>query len=480
MFSYKQSEIPAQGRKSDPPSVSIRPGSRTSVFGCGRLDGDNRRHATATDIGEQQVMENSAANCPFTHLLDLDAYRQGMPYDTLAEIRKQGSFVRFDDPGTGVPYWAAVRRDALDYVSQNPALFSSQVEGPFPMEPESELQRETMQVMLDNSFIAMDPPKHMAHRRVVRDAFTPRAVSAMEPWLREQAKAIVDRVATKGSCEFVEEVAAELPLIAVLELMGVPQEDRKQFFEWTNIMAFGDDPDIATGPDEANAVSFEVILYAIELAKKQRQGFTGPVIKALLEGEVDGQPISDEMFAWVFILLMVGGNESTRTATAHGMRLLMENPDQLEHLVNHPEDIPDAVEEMLRYNTAFIAMRRTVTQDLEWNGYQFKKGDKIIMHYHAVNHDEEVFGDDATRFDIHRKKRMPSLNRELRSFGIGEHFCLGMNLARLEMRIMFEEILPRLRDMRLAGEITYMRSFMISTIKSMPVVFTPESEQEVA
>ena len=162
------------------------------------------------------------------------------------------------------------------------------------------------------------------------------------------------------------------------------------------------------------------------------------------------------------------------------MRLLMENPDQLEHLVNHPEDIPDAVEEMLRYNTAFIAMRRTVTQDLEWNGYQFKKGDKIIMHYHAVNHDEEVFGDDATRFDIHRKKRMPSLNRELRSFGIGEHFCLGMNLARLEMRIMFEEILPRLRDMRLAGEITYMRSFMISTIKSMPVVFTPESEQEVA
>ena len=132
-------------------------------------------------------------------------------------------------------------------------------------------------------------------------------MSAIEPWLRQQAKAIVDRVAAAGSCEFVEEVAAELPLIAVLELMGVPQEDRKQFFEWTNIMAFGDDPDISTGPEEANAVSFEVILYAMELAKKQRDGFTGPVIQALLEGEVDGEPISDEMFAWVFILLMVGG-----------------------------------------------------------------------------------------------------------------------------------------------------------------------------
>ena len=282
------------------------------------------------------------ATCPFTHPLDLDSYREGMPYQQLAALRKQGSFVHFDDPGTGVPYWLAVKRDALDFVSQNPKIFSSQVAGPFPMEPRSDTERETTAVMNANSFIAMDPPQHMAHRRVVRDAFTPRAVAAMEPWLREQAKAIVDRVAGKGACEFVEEVAAELPLMAILELLGVPQEDRKQFFEWTNIMAFADDPDISTGMDEANTVAFEVMLYAMELAKKQRQGFTGPVIQALLEGDVDGVPVSDEMFAWVFILLMVGGNESTRTALAHGMRLLMEHPDQLQHLVDHPEDIPTA------------------------------------------------------------------------------------------------------------------------------------------
>ena len=182
------------------------------------------------------------------------------------------------------------------------------------------------------------------------------------------------------------------------------------------------------------------------------------------------------MFAWVFILLMVGGNESTRTAIAHGLRLLMEHPEQLQHLVDHPEDIPDAVEEMLRYNTAFISMRRTVTQDVEWQGYRFKQGDKIVMHYHSANHDEDVFGDDALVFDIHRKKRMPTLNREIRSFGIGQHFCLGINLARLEMRIMFEELIPRLRNPRLAGEITYMRSFFISTIKVMPIEFTPESQ----
>ena len=415
------------------------------------------------------------SQCPFTHLLDLDAYKAGMPYKALADLRAEGSFVHFEDPATGVPYWAAVKRDALDFVSQNPALFSSQTEGPFPMEPPDETAREISRIMHDNSFIAMDPPKHVTHRRVVKDAFTPKAVAAMEPWLREQAKAIVDRVASRGECEFVEEVAAELPLLAILELLGVPLEDRAQFFKWTNTMTFADDPDVATGPDEANAVSLEVMLYAMELAKKQRDGYTGPVIQALLEGEIEVQPVNDEMFAWLFILLMVGGNESTRTAIAHGMRLLMEHPDQLQHLVDHPEDIPGAVEEMLRFNTAFITMRRTATQDIEWQGHQIAKGDKVVLHYHAVNHDEAVFGDDATQFDIHRHKRMPNLARELRSFGIGQHFCLGMSLARLEMRIMFEELLPRLRNPKLSGDITYMRSFLINTIKRMPISFTPEA-----
>ena len=293
--------------------------------------------------------------------------------------------------------------------------------------------------------------------------------------MREQAKNIVDRVASKGECEFVEDVAAELPLIAILELLGVPQEDRKQFFDWTNIMTFADDPDVATTREEAQAVSFEVILYAMELAKKQRENPTSQVVEALLNGEVEGEKISEEMFAWMFILIMVGGNESTRTATAHGMRLLMEHPEQLQHLIDHPEDIPDAVEEMLRYNTAFISMRRTATEDVEWNGYNIKKGDKIVLHYHAVNHDEDAYGDDAMNFDIHRAKRIPNLRREIRSFGIGEHFCLGMNLARLEMHVIFEELIPRLRKPEFAGDVSYMRSIFINTIKAMPIRFTPEA-----
>ena len=413
------------------------------------------------------------SQCPYINLLGLDTYVNGMPYAELAKIRAAGSMVKMDDPENGVPYWAVVKRVALDYVSQNPTLFSSNEQGPFPTEVPPG-QEEINQIMLDNFIIAMDPPKHMKYRKVVRDAFTPKAVGEMEPWLRQHTKDIIDRVAARGECEFVEEVAAELPLMAILEILGVPQKDRKQFFSWTNIMAFADDPDIATSLEEAQAASFEVIAYAMALAAEQRKNPTSTAVQALLNGEVDGEKMSEELFAWMFILIMVGGNESTRTAIAHGMRLLMENPDQLQHLVDHPENISQAVEEMLRYNTAFIAMRRTATQDVEWNGHNIKRGDKVILHYHAVNHDEDAFGDDAMVFDIHRHQRIPNLRGEIRSFGVGEHFCLGMSLARLEMNIMFEEIIPRLRNAKLAGDTTYMRSYFINTIKAMPITFDPQ------
>ena len=410
------------------------------------------------------------SECPYINLLDNDTYAQGMPYAELARIRAAGPLVKMDDPNTGIPYWAVVRRDALDYISQNPQLFSSAAQSPFPIENDNE---DTRQLMADNFIIYMDPPRHMKYRKVVRDAFTPRAVAEMEPTLRRYAREIVDAVAGRGECEFVEEVAAELPLMAILEILGVPFSDRKDFFRWTNIMSFGDDPDVASGPEEAREASANVIFYGHQHAEKQRHNPTSNVVSALLNSEVDGVPISADMFAWMFMLIVVGGNESTRTVSAHGMRLLMEHPDQLQHLLDHPEDIPDAVEEILRYNTAFISMRRTAMADVEVAGQRVRKGDKIILHYHAVNHDEEAFGEDAMKFDIHRAKRIDNLSRQLRSFGIGEHFCLGMNLARLELRIIFEEVLPRLRNPKFAGEVTYMRNFFINTIKKMPITFEP-------
>ncbi len=411
------------------------------------------------------------SGCPFANLLDMEIYANGMPYDELRKMRDAGSVHYMEDPIEGIPYWAVVKRDALDFVSQNPQLFSSEEQGPFPMETAN---NDNFELMRENFIICMDPPKHMKYRKVVRDAFTPRSVASLEPWLKQKSKEIIDAVAARGECEAVEEIAAELPLMTIMEVLGVPLEDRHMHFKWTNEMSFADDPDYADDPDIPTIASANMIAYAYEHAAKQRENPTSEVVKALLEGEVDGVPVSDEMFAWMFMLIVVGGNESTRSVTSQGIRLLIEHPEQLQHLVDHPEDIPDAVEEMLRYNTAFIMMRRTATEDVELDGKLIKKGDKVVLHYHAVNHDEDVFGEDAMQFDIHRAKRTDHLSRQLRSFGVGEHFCLGMNLARAELRAIFAEMIPRIRNPEFAGDMTYMRNIFTSTVKSMPITFDKE------
>ncbi|NND69656.1 MAG: cytochrome P450 [Halioglobus sp.] len=409
------------------------------------------------------------SQCPYANLLDPDTYAEGMPYDKLREIREAGPVVKIEDPITGIPYWAVTRVEEMDEVSKNPKLFSSQERTAFPMEMDDdilEMQRFTI--------INMDPPQHQKVRRIVRNAFTPKRVESYEPKFREHARRIVDAVASRGECEFVEEVAAELPLIAILELLGVPLKDRKKFFDWTNTMIFADDPDMAISVEEGQLAAAEVITYALGIAEKHRKEPMDNITGALLDAKLEGEPLSDDMFGWMFILILVGGNESTRTVTAQGMRLLMENPDQLQYLVDNPDKIGDACEEMLRYNTAFISMRRTAMEDCELGGQQIKKGDKVILHYHAANHDEQTFGDDAMTFDVRRAERMPDLYNQLRSFGIGQHFCIGSHLARLELKIMFEEIIPRLRKPQFKDDPQYVRSFFVNAMKSMRITFDPE------
>jgi cytochrome P450 len=410
------------------------------------------------------------SQCPFANLLDPDTYANGMPYGKLRDIRAAGPVVKLDDPITGVPYWAVTRVAEMDYVSKNPKVFSSAARSAFPMEYD--------QAMVDGihsqTIINMDPPQHQKVRRIVRNAFTPKRVESYEAKFREHARNIVDAVADKGECEFVEQVAAELPLIGILELLGVPLEDRKKFFEWTNTMIFADDPDMSTSEEEGQLASLEVIQYALNLAAKHRETPMDNITGALLDAKLDGEHISEDMFGWMFILILVGGNESTRTVIAQGMRLLMENPEQLQYLVDNPDRIGDACEEILRYNTAFIAMRRTAMEDTELGGQQIKKGDKVLLHYHAANHDELVFGEDAMVFDVTRAERMPDLYNQLRSFGIGQHFCIGSHLARLELKIMFEEIIPRLRNPRIKGEPKFVRSFFVNAMKEMHISFDPQ------
>ncbi len=407
------------------------------------------------------------SQCPFANLVDPDTYVNGMPYTRLRELRDAGPIVRLDDPLTGVPYWAVTRQKELDFISKNPQLFSSAARSPFPMEyPE-----EMVEGIHRKTIIGMDPPMHQRVRRLVRQAFTPKAVDSYEPRLREHARHIIDRVLPRGECEFVEDVAAELPLLAILDLMGVDPEDRKDFFHWTNTMIFADDPDMSVSEEEGQMAAAQVIGYAMKLAERHKHSPMQNITGALLDGEIDGQPISEEEFGWMFVLILVGGNESTRTVIAQGMRLLLENPDQLRYLQENPDRIPAACEEILRYNTAFIAMRRTAMEDVELGGQLIRKGDKVLLHYHTINHDEQVFGEDAMVFDVRRAERQPDLANQLRSFGIGQHFCIGSHLARLELRIMFEEIIPRLRNPKLVAPPQFVRSFFVNAMKEMRISF---------
>jgi cytochrome P450 len=409
------------------------------------------------------------STCPFANLIDPDTYANGMPYAELARYRAAGPVIFREDPRTGVPYWAITGQQELDYVSKHPQLFSSAERAPFP----AEYPPEMVELVHRKTIIGMDPPLHQKVRRIVRAAFTPNAVDSYEPVFREHARRIVDAVLPAGECEFVEDVASELPLLAILDLLGVDPADRKDFYHWTNTMIFADDPDMSVSEQDGQLASIRVIEYAMRLAAEHARSPKKNVLGALLDGRIDGRPLTPEEFGWMFVLILVGGNESTRTVIAHGMRLLMENPAQLQFLVENPDRIPDATEEMLRYNTAFIAMRRTAMVDVELGGQTIRKGDKVLLHYHAVNHDERVFGEDAMRFDVRRAERMPDLYNQLRSFGIGQHFCIGSHLARLELRVMFEEIIPRLRNPRLLAPPRFIRSFFVNGIKEMRVAFDP-------
>jgi cytochrome P450 len=395
------------------------------------------------------------SQCPYSNLLDPDTYAQGMPYQELSAMRKEsGPVIKMDDPITGVPYWAILAQEEMDFISKSPKLFSSAERTGFPME-----FSEDMMGIFRLQIINMDPPDHVKYRKIVRRAFTINAVNSYRPKFEEHARRIVDAVASEGSCEFVEQVAAELPLLAILELLGIALEDRKKFFDWTNTMIFADDPDMSTSEDDGKAAAAEVLMYAMNLAAEHNASSKADrniVLASLLDSEVAGESLTEDEFGWFFILLLVGGNESTRTVIAQGMRLLMENPDQLQYLIDNPDKIENAVEEILRYNTAFCIMRRTAMEDV-------------------AGLDEKVFGDDALTFDVTRAERMPDLYNQHRAFGIGQHFCLGSHLARLELNIMFEQILPRLRNPQFDGSPKFVRSYFVNAMKEMNITFDKEA-----
>ncbi len=409
------------------------------------------------------------SQCPFANIMDPAYLGNGYTGDDVAEIRAAGPAVKIDDPSTGVPYWAITRQTAIDFVSKNNDLFSSQLRSAIPME----FPQEMVDSVQSQMFINLDPPLNLDYRKLIRDHFTPAAIEKIEPKARQYAKAIVDKMIDKGECEFVTDIAAELPLLMILDFFDIPAEDRHKIFEWTNQMMFSDDPEIPNGQELADTASFELILYGNALAAKWRNSDVKNVSSQLLNGVINGEPVSDETFSWIFLMIIVAGNESTRTTITHGMRNLMENPDQYRHLQENIDKLDNAIYEILRYNPPFICMRRTATQDItvpELDNAPIKKGDKVIMYYPGANRDETVFPDSPEDFDVHRAERQ-DISRDFRTFGIGRHNCFGMNLAKMEMRVMLEEVLTRIDNPKFAGEVIYMNSNFIQGVKEMPITF---------
>ena len=272
------------------------------------------------------------AECPFANVLDPDTYKDGMPYDELKKIREGGPVHHVEDDVWNVPYWLVTGRDEIDYISKNPKVFSSEARTALAYEfDEEEIARQRLMT------INMDPPHHLKSRRLVRAVFTPAAVDSYEASFRSHAKRIVDAVAGRGECEFVEEVAAELPLLAILEMCGIPPEDRKEFFDWTNTMIFADDPELSVSEEERDLAALNIVGYALKLAEEQRENPKDNIVGALLRGKDGETGLTEEEFGLFFMMLIIAGNESTRTVTSHGMRLLMEYPDQLQYLVDNPD-----------------------------------------------------------------------------------------------------------------------------------------------
>jgi cholest-4-en-3-one 26-monooxygenase len=312
----------------------------------------------------------------------------------------------------------------------------------------------------------MDPPNHTKLRLLVNKGFTPRMIGRLDEHIRDIAKAIVDEVAPRGECDFVVEVAAQLPLRVIVEMMGVPDADRPKIFEWTNRLIGSEDPEYNVSRDEAIGAATEMFMYSTELAAEKRKNPGDDIISTLLQAEVEGNRLTDTEFNLFFQLLAVAGNETTRNLISNGMNFMFEHPDQWAKLVDDRSLLPGAIDEMLRYASPVMYMRRTAPEDFELRGQTIREGEKMALWYISANRDEDVF-EDPQRFDVTR-----SPNEYVAFGGGGPHFCLGANLAKLEIRVMFEELLNRLPDIARAGDIQRLRSNFINGIKHMPVRFT--------
>ena len=406
-------------------------------------------------------------------ITDPDTFVGGVPHATFERLRRTDPISWWAEHDGGGGFWAVTRHDDLLVVSRDVETFSSakgiRLE---EMSPDETVARRTM--------MELDPPEHTAYRRLVSKPFSRREVYAYENAIRLLARSVVDRAFALGErIDFVEEIAKQLPMRMLGALLGVPESDGPWLVEKGDALLGNTDPEFTTHPvglvdtDEfrmkpfRSPAAFELFRYAQEQAAQRRASPTDDVISDLLRPKIDGEALTAHEFNNFFTLLVAAGNDTTRYTMAAGLKALIEHPEQLDELRAaigaDPTLVASAVEEILRWATVTMHFRRTATRDVDLNGRRIAAGDKVVIWFISADYDDDQFSD-PYRFDIHRTP-----NRHV-AFGLmSPHICLGAQLARMEIKVLLEELLPRLAGAKLAGPIDRLRSNFINGIKHMPI-----------
>ncbi len=394
-----------------------------------------------------------------------DAIRDG----AFATLRREAPIkffreIHFEGFEAGAGHWALTKFDDVHFASRHPEIFSS-----YPNITIADQQPEVAEYF--GSMIALDDPRHARLRGIVRSAFTPKVVARTEESVRARARRLVqDLIANHpdGRGELVTELSGPLPLQVICDMMGIPEGDHQQIFHWTNVILGFGDPDITTDYEEFMKVAIDIGAYATALAEDRRSNPQDDLTTALVAAEVDGEQLSSAEVASFFILLAVAGNETTRNAISHGVLALTRYPEQRATWWNDfAAHTQTAVEEIVRWASPVVYMRRTTTRDVEVSGVLIPAGDKVTMWYGSANRDEDKF-DNPWLFDVTRTP-----NHHVGFGGGGTHFCLGANLARREIAVVFEELRNRIPDIAVSEEPAMLLSAFIHGIKKLPVSWTP-------
>ncbi|CAN5493267.1 cytochrome P450 [soil metagenome] len=398
------------------------------------------------------------------NLFDPDTYVDELPHEQFAYLRKEHPVFRHE-LADGGHFWCITRHEDLVTVNRDAASYSSWRRTALTLGDNDTDALEQQRMMMLN----MDPPDHSKLRKIVNKGFTPRMIRQLQDHLADEARQIVADGLEKGDVEFVEEIASELPLIAIAEFLGVPREDRKILFELSNRMIGSEDPDYQLDEGVAQEAAAEMFAYAQQLADDRRANPREDIVSTLLEAEVDGERLDEIEFNLFFMLLAVAGNETTRNAISHGMLALLENPDQQQILRDDPSKLDAGIEEILRWGTPVMQFRRQTTRPVTIAGVDIPEDEGIVFWHISANRDETVF-EDPYSFQI---ERSPNLHTNHVAFGGGgPHFCLGANLARAEMKVVFAELLKQAKwEQREPAR--RLRSNFINGIKRLDVNLTP-------